>query len=198
MSAHHVESKSETCSLRPEASKSGEGGIRTPDAGITDVTVFETAAFNRSATSPLPSLSTHPQPFNHPRTRLPLFILLPQVHSRAQFVQRFSGSSWADLTFSLREKNLQISGFSGEKRRGGDAGILPLLNLESQDESISGRPSGIALSGGSGRSGHRVSLACRGLVPVGGVVEIGVMLTSSGSLVPLRTPRNGPCGMGRA
>jgi hypothetical protein len=31
---------------------SGEGGIRTPDAGFTDITVFETAAFNRSATSP--------------------------------------------------------------------------------------------------------------------------------------------------
>jgi hypothetical protein len=30
---------------------SGEGGIRTPDAGITDITVFETAAFNRSAPS---------------------------------------------------------------------------------------------------------------------------------------------------
>ena len=45
--------------------KCGEGGIRTPDAGITDVTVFETAAFNRSATSPLLSVSTHPPPFNY-------------------------------------------------------------------------------------------------------------------------------------
>ena len=44
----------------------GEGGIRTPDAGITDVTVFETAAFNHSATSPLLSLSTRLRPFNHP------------------------------------------------------------------------------------------------------------------------------------
>jgi hypothetical protein len=54
---------------RPERAdrlKSGEGGIRTPDAGITDVTVFETAAFNHSATSPPLSLSTHPWPFNHP------------------------------------------------------------------------------------------------------------------------------------
>ena len=43
---------------------SGEGGIRTPDAGITDVTVFETAAFNHSATSPGQSVSTGPRPFN--------------------------------------------------------------------------------------------------------------------------------------
>ena len=55
-------------SRRAELLKCGEGGIRTPDAGITDVTVFETAAFNRSATSPPPSLSTPPRPFNHPRT----------------------------------------------------------------------------------------------------------------------------------
>jgi hypothetical protein len=48
------------------SSVGGEGGIRTPDAGITDVTVFETAAFNHSATSPPVSLSTHPQPFNRP------------------------------------------------------------------------------------------------------------------------------------
>ncbi len=31
---------------------SGEGGIRTPDGRVTPITVFETAAFNRSATSP--------------------------------------------------------------------------------------------------------------------------------------------------
>src|SRR5829696_272441 len=43
----------------------GEGGIRTPDAGITDVTVFETAAFNHSATSPGQSVSSCPCPFNH-------------------------------------------------------------------------------------------------------------------------------------
>jgi cation diffusion facilitator family transporter len=49
-------------------SNGGEGGIRTPDAGITDVTVFETAAFNHSATSPSPSVSTHPRPFNHRAT----------------------------------------------------------------------------------------------------------------------------------
>jgi hypothetical protein len=47
------------------SSKRGEGGIRTPDAGITDVTVFETAAFNHSATSPWQSVSTWPSPFNH-------------------------------------------------------------------------------------------------------------------------------------
>ena len=47
---------------RPER---GEGGIRTPDAGFTDITVFETAAFNRSATSPPTSLYTHSQLFNH-------------------------------------------------------------------------------------------------------------------------------------
>ena len=42
----------------------GEGGIRTPDAGITDVTVFETAAFNHSATSPRQSVSTAHRHFN--------------------------------------------------------------------------------------------------------------------------------------
>jgi hypothetical protein len=53
------------------SSTGGEGGIRTPDAGITDITVFETAAFNRSATSPRASLSTRTGPFNHPRHRSP-------------------------------------------------------------------------------------------------------------------------------
>src|SRR5215210_8624281 len=47
------------------SSTRGEGGIRTPDAGITDVTVFETAAFNHSATSPRQSVSTVPRPFNY-------------------------------------------------------------------------------------------------------------------------------------
>jgi hypothetical protein len=45
---------------------SGEGGIRTPDAGITDVTVFETAAFNHSATSPRESLPPTPIPLQPP------------------------------------------------------------------------------------------------------------------------------------
>jgi hypothetical protein len=53
--------KAAACRLAP---KCGEGGIRTPDAGITDVTVFETAAFNHSATSPWQSVSTWPRPFN--------------------------------------------------------------------------------------------------------------------------------------
>jgi hypothetical protein len=47
-----------------DAQRGGEGGIRTPDAGITDVTVFETAAFNHSATSPRQSVSTAPHHFN--------------------------------------------------------------------------------------------------------------------------------------
>src|SRR5215207_5561072 len=46
--------------------KSGEGGIRTPDAGVTDVTVFETAAFNHSATSPRESVPSVLTPFNRP------------------------------------------------------------------------------------------------------------------------------------
>jgi hypothetical protein len=54
--------------VRKERSKvepaSGEGGIRTPDAGITDITVFETAAFNHSATSPRESLPPPLTPFN--------------------------------------------------------------------------------------------------------------------------------------
>ncbi len=37
--------------------QSGEGGIRTPGAGITDATVFETAALVHSATSPPGSLT---------------------------------------------------------------------------------------------------------------------------------------------
>jgi hypothetical protein len=45
---------------------SGEGGIRTPDAGITDVTVFETAAFNHSATSPRESVPPYPYPLQLP------------------------------------------------------------------------------------------------------------------------------------
>ena len=49
----------------PGAVSRGEGGIRTPDARITDVTVFETAAFNHSATSPRKSVSTRTRPFNH-------------------------------------------------------------------------------------------------------------------------------------
>ena len=56
--------------------KCGEGGIRTPDAGITDVTVFETAAFNRSATSPQLSVSTHPPPFNYPLLPILLYCFL--------------------------------------------------------------------------------------------------------------------------
>ena len=44
---------------------SGEGGIRTPDAGITDITVFETAAFNHSATSPRRSVPPALTPFNY-------------------------------------------------------------------------------------------------------------------------------------
>ena len=55
---------------------SGEGGIRTPDAGITDVTVFETAAFNHSATSPRKSVSTVPRPFNHIPTLLSYLVTL--------------------------------------------------------------------------------------------------------------------------
>src|SRR5215204_928588 len=54
--------------LEPVARKSGEGGIRTPDAGITDVTVFETAAFNHSATSPRESVPPTPTPFNYHST----------------------------------------------------------------------------------------------------------------------------------
>ena len=48
----------------PASRRSGEGGIRTPDAGITDITVFETAAFNHSATSPRKSIPPLPTPSN--------------------------------------------------------------------------------------------------------------------------------------
>jgi hypothetical protein len=50
--------------IRSTEPNSGEGGIRTPDAGITDITVFETAAFNHSATSPRESVPFTPYPFN--------------------------------------------------------------------------------------------------------------------------------------
>jgi hypothetical protein len=53
---------------------SGEGGIRTPDAGITDVTVFETAAFNHSATSPGKSVPSTFNPFNAPYCRSTCFL----------------------------------------------------------------------------------------------------------------------------
>ncbi len=54
----------ERAARRRAACLRGEGGIRTPDAGITDVTVFETAAFNHSATSPRQSVSTASRLFN--------------------------------------------------------------------------------------------------------------------------------------
>jgi hypothetical protein len=70
------------------SSTRGEGGIRTPDAGITDVTVFETAAFNHSATSPRQSVSTGTPPFNHihpstlishnPISQHPVYIFAPE------------------------------------------------------------------------------------------------------------------------
>ena len=52
------------------APTSGEGGIRTPDAGITDITVFETAAFNHSATSPRKSIPPLPTPSNRRNTQV--------------------------------------------------------------------------------------------------------------------------------
>ena len=61
--------------------KRGEGGIRTPDAGIADVTVFETAAFNHSATSPRQSVSTVSRSFNHTSVfTIVLYNLVPQPH----------------------------------------------------------------------------------------------------------------------
>ncbi len=77
----------------------GEGGIRTPDAGITDVTVFETAAFNHSATSPLMSVSTHSRPFNYP----PFFLLsraLPKTLNLSLPVRQNVGSSSVTLSNS--------------------------------------------------------------------------------------------------
>ena len=59
-----LKAEAEGCSVLRGAQRRGEGGIRTPDAGITDVTVFETAAFNHSATSPRQSVSTGARRFN--------------------------------------------------------------------------------------------------------------------------------------
>ncbi len=63
-----LKAEAEGWSVLRGAARRGEGGIRTPDAGITDVTVFETAAFNHSATSPRKSVSTSTRPFNHDDT----------------------------------------------------------------------------------------------------------------------------------
>ena len=60
-----LKAETEGWSVLRGAERRGEGGIRTPDAGITDVTVFETAAFNHSATSPRQSVSTGARRFNH-------------------------------------------------------------------------------------------------------------------------------------
>src|SRR3954449_9715784 len=60
-----LKAEAEGCSVLRGAERRGEGGIRTPDAGITDITVFETAAFNHSATSPRESVPFTPYPFNH-------------------------------------------------------------------------------------------------------------------------------------
>jgi hypothetical protein len=75
---------------RPTACR-GEGGIRTPDAGITDVTVFETAAFNHSATSPRQSVSTEPRPFNRfsPRSHLTTLYLDLRVTHIVRFIPFF-------------------------------------------------------------------------------------------------------------
>ena len=70
-------------------SVSGEGGIRTPDAGIADVTVFETAAFNRSATSPLMSVSTLYRPSN----RSPA-ATTTRISLRRTFGMLLSGVGW--------------------------------------------------------------------------------------------------------
>ena len=59
--------------------RSGEGGIRTPDAGFTDITVFETAAFNRSATSPRQSITPIPHSLQE---MFPLPIVAPGLEPR--------------------------------------------------------------------------------------------------------------------
>jgi hypothetical protein len=75
--AEMLKAEAEGCSVLRGAQRRGEGGIRTPDAGITDVTVFETAAFNHSATSPRESVSSRTRPFNHnDRTPQTLFATL--------------------------------------------------------------------------------------------------------------------------
>src|SRR5271165_2237926 len=56
-----------TCPACLDTTRNGRGGIRTPETRITRLTVFKTAAFNRSATLPrdlrcyAPGLPTSPQ-----------------------------------------------------------------------------------------------------------------------------------------
>ena len=76
-----LKAEAEGCSVLRGAERRGEGGIRTPDAGITDVTVFETAAFNHSATSPRQSVSTAHRHFNRASRRA---ILHPNTISRLE------------------------------------------------------------------------------------------------------------------
>ena len=75
----------------------GEGGIRTPDAGITDVTVFETAAFNHSATSPSLSVSTRLRPFKHPALPRLLTPVNSEPYVIGQTAWRVSPLSSSDL-----------------------------------------------------------------------------------------------------
>src|SRR4028119_1488516 len=93
---------------KPACYTGGEGGIRTPDAGITDITVFETAAFNRSATSPRTSLSTRTGPFKHPRHRSPTttktLTLLVQVMVRPR--RALACRSFQDLYGTLPQAKM--------------------------------------------------------------------------------------------
>ena len=93
---------------------SGEGGIRTPDAGITDITVFETAAFNHSATSPRESVSFTPYPFNHHGTPIlnhqTSLARSPAVATSPTVRPKFKGTCEAGLRIwdvrSYRQKTL--------------------------------------------------------------------------------------------
>ena len=87
------------------APTSGEGGIRTPDAGITDITVFETAAFNHSATSPRESIPPLPTPSNRHNTQILDYHTIPaKSPTVAVFITlqlKFKVISGADLVVPI-------------------------------------------------------------------------------------------------
>jgi hypothetical protein len=104
---------------------SGEGGIRTPDAGITDITVFETAAFNRSATSPRKSIPPLPTPSKCYNTQILDYRMSPakspvrKTFATLQLKFRVtSGVTLASQIFSLQyQKSLILQVLSGIERR---------------------------------------------------------------------------------
>ena len=117
----------------------GEGGIRTPDAGITDVTVFETAAFNHSATSPWQSVSTWSRPFNHsppPRSCPTTLYLDLQFIPAAQIISLPAYEPRPAISTSRDKSPANACILCGEIGPDGFAGRLRNINHEPQESSV--------------------------------------------------------------